>query len=437
MTSISHLPNRSHFPLWRRAVFTIFLTAAVPTWRPQLTLGATVGDQPWSQFQGPRANDTCLEADIPLKWSESENVRWKTPIHDRGHSSPVVWGNQIWMTTATPDGKQLYVVCVALDSGKILFDKLIFEVDKPQFSHSLNSYASPTPIVEEGRVYVNFGAYGTACLDTATGKTLWARRDLNCNHQMGPGSSPFAFKDILILHYDGTDHQYVVALDKRTGETVWKKDRGTDFGKAAPDKHKAFSTPILIDVHGPQIISCGAFAVRAYQPETGDEIWSVRYPGGYSNVSRPVYTNGLLIINTGYDQAQIWAIRPDGHGDVTDSHVVWKDTAKNLPLKPSIAAVNDLLFFVSDTGVATCLEAKTGTKVWQERIRGAFSASPLVSPGRIYFFDQDGKTTVIAPERKLNILAVNTLDDGFMASPAVVGKALILRTATHLYRIEK
>ena len=399
-------------------------------------VGSVAAEEPWPQFLGPAANGACRQADLPLTWSEKKNVRWKTAIHDRGHSSPVVWGKQIWLTTAAEDGKQLYAVCVDRDSGQIVHDIRIFDVEKPEHINELNSYASPTPVVEAGRVYVHFGTYGTACLDTTSGKTLWARRDLHCNHFMGPGSSALVYKNLLILNFDGTDVQYVVALDKQTGETVWKKNRSTDYDKVEGDRRKAYSTPTMIDVGGPQLISCGAFAAFAYVPETGKEIWKVCYPGGFSNVSHPLYGQGLLFLNTGFDRPEIWAVRPDGHGDITPSHVVWKDKEKNLPTKPSIVLVGELLFFVNDSGIATCLEAKTGTKVWQERIRGFFSASPLASPNRIYFFDHDGKTTVIAPDRKLKILAVNQLDDGFMASPAVTGKALILRTKTHLYRIE-
>jgi len=398
---------------------------------------AAVADQPWPQFLGPAANGSCRQADLPLDWSETKNVCWKTAIHDRGHSSPVVWEKQIWLTTATEDGKRLFAVCVDRDSGRIVHDISVFEVDDPKPIAELNTYASPTAVVEAGRVYVHFGTYGTACLDTATGKTLWSRRDLHCDHFRGPGSSAFVYKDLLILTFDGIDVQFLAALDKWTGATVWKTDRSTDYHSAEGDNRKAYCTPIVIDAGGPQLVSCGAYAAEAYVPETGREIWKVAYPGGFSNVSRPLFDRGTLLLNTGFGRPEIWAVRPDGRGDVSQSHIVWKSKAKNLPAKPSSVLAGDLLFCVNDNGFATCLEAKTGKTVWQERIHGFFSASPLAAPGRIYFFDQDGKTTVIAPQRKLKVLAVNQLGDGFMASPAVAGKALILRTKTHLYRIEE
>ena len=278
---------------------------------------AVTADEPWPQFLGPAANGSCRQTDLPLKWSETKNVRWKTAIHDRGHSSPVVWDKQIWLTTATDDGKQLFAVCVDRESGRIVHDLRIFEVEDPKPIAELNTYASPTPVVEAGRLYVHFGCYGTACLDTVSGKTLWSRRDLACNHFRGPGSSAFVYKNLLILTFDGIDVQYLVALDKRTGKTVWKTDRSTDYGNAEGDNRKAYSTPIVIDAGGPQLISCGAYATEAYVPETGREIWKVCYPGGFSNVSRPLFDQGLLFLNTGFGRPEIWAVRPEGHGDIS------------------------------------------------------------------------------------------------------------------------
>lgn len=391
----------------------------------------------WPQFLGPAGDGHAAAAGLPLTWSETEHVKWKTAIHDRGHSSPVIWGNQVWLTTALRDGKQLFAVCVDRDSGKILHDIKVFDVEKPEFCHPVNSYASPTPVIEAGRVWVHFGTYGTACLDTRTGETLWSRRDLHCNHFRGPGSSPFIYGDLLVLTYDGFDVQYLVALDKSTGKTVWKTNRSTDFGDFDGDLRKAYSTPTVVEHAGRrQLISTGAYAGMAYDLKTGEELWKVRYPGGYSNVSRPLYAHGLVFLNTGLGTPQLWAVRPDGRGDVTGSHVAWKCT-KAVPAKPSPVLIGDLIFMVNDSGVATCLEAKTGKAVWQERIGGAFSASALEAPGRVYFFDQEGKTTVVAADRKFKNLATSKLDDGCMATPAVSGKAMFLRSGSHLYRIEE
>jgi outer membrane protein assembly factor BamB len=397
------------------------------------TVGA--GDH-WPQFRGPTADGQAGNPGVPLQWSETQNVRWKTPIHDRGWSSPVVWGNQIWLTTATPDGKRMFAVCVDRDSGKIVHDVKIFDVEKPLPIHDLNSYASPTPVIEAGRVFVHFGSYGTACLDTGTGKTLWTRRDLPCDHFRGPGSSPILIGDHFIVHLDGFDFQYVVALDKKTGQTAWKTDRSVPWGNTDGDFKKAFSTPLLIEVDGRlELVSSGSKAAMAYDPATGRELWKIRYDQ-FSSTARPVFGHGLVFINTGFGKADLLAVRPGGSGDVTDSHVVWKAT-RGIPSKPSPVLVDDLLFMVHDGGVANCLEAKTGAEVWSMRLGGAFSASPIVADGRVYFFSQQGITSVVKPGRKFELLATNKLADGFMASPAVAGKAIFLRTEKALYCIQE
>lgn len=390
----------------------------------------------WPQFRGPAGNGHSKATGLPVTWSESENVKWKTPIHGRGWSSPVIWGEQIWMGTATPDGKKMYAVGVHKDTGKILYDILLFENEKPRFCHPMNSYASPSPVIEQGRVYMHFGSYGTACLDTATGKTLWSRRDLPCDHYRGPGSSPILFENLLIVHFDGYDFQYLVALDKETGKTVWKRDRDIDYQTTNGDLKKAYCTPILIEVDGQlQLVSPAAKATIAYDPRTGEPIWKVRYQQ-HSATARPLFAFGKVYLNTGFPKAQLWAVRPDGKGDITDSHVAWRAT-KAIGSKPSSLIVDDLIYVISDGGVASCLEAKSGKEVWTERLGGKYSASPLYADGHIYFFSHEGKATVIKPGREYKEVAVDQLDDGFMASPAVTGKALILRTTTHLYRIEK
>ena len=389
----------------------------------------------WPQLLGPQGDGHAESKDLPIKWSETENVVWKTPIHGKGWSSPVVWGNQIWMCTAPADGKQMFGVCVDKNSGKVVYDLKLFDVAEPQFCHDLNSQASCTPVIEEGRVYLHFGAYGTACVDTATGKTLWSRNDLPCNHYRGPGSSPILAGDLLIVHYDGFDFQYVQAFDKHTGKTVWKKDRNIDYGTDNGDIYKAYSTPTLITVNDrEQLISTTSKAVLAYEPKTGEEIWRVRYKG-FSATARPLYANGLLFINTGFSKADLLAVLPNGTGDVTETHVVWT-TSKSVPSKPSQLLFDDLLFMIHDGGVASCLEAKTGELVWSQRLGGNFSSSPLYAAGRLYCFSQEGVCTVLAASREYSVLSTNTLSDGFMASPAASGSALILRTRTHLYRIE-
>jgi outer membrane protein assembly factor BamB len=347
----------------------------------------------------------------------------------------VIWNDQVWLTTATEDGKDMFALCVDKKSGEIVRDIRLFQNEKPRFCHATNSYASPTPVIEEGRIYIHFGSYGTACLDTKTGETLWSRRDLLCDHWRGPGSSPILFAGMLIVHFDGYDYQYVVALNKETGETVWKTDRDIDYGTDDGDFMKAYSTPIVVDVDGrPQLISPAAKATIAYDPFSGKELWKVRYEQ-HSAATRPIFGHGLFYINTGFPKAQLWAVRTGGEGDITDTHVQWTMT-RSVPSMPSQLLIGDLLYMIHD-GVATCMDAKTGNVVWTERVSGKYLASPVHVAGKIYFFDRDGKTTVIAAGREYVQLAENHLEKGFMSSPAVSGDALFLRTTTHLYRIEE
>lgn len=401
-----------------------------------ITSLASAGDS-WPQFRGPTGDGLSDAVGLPVTWSETENVAWKTAIHGRAWSSPVVFGNQIWMTTAPADGHEMSVVCVALDSGRIVHDiRLFSDIVVVQEMIALNSFASPTPVVEEGRVWVHFGVYGTACLDTSTGKVLWTRRDITCDHYRGPGSSPIVYRDLLIFHMDGIDVQYVIALDKTTGATRWKTDRSIDLEAYVPDLRKAYSTPLLVEVDGrAQLLSTGSQGSYAYDPATGKELWRVRH-NGYSNVSRPLFDGGIAYLNTGFGKAHLWAVRCNGQGDVTDTHVEWTLT-KAVPTKPTPVLVDDLIFMADDNGVATCVDAATGEVVWQERIGGKHSASPIHAEGRVYFFSHEGETTVIEAGREFKELAKNELEEGFMASAAVVGKAMILRTKTHLYRIEE
>ncbi|MHC4757396.1 MAG: PQQ-binding-like beta-propeller repeat protein [Planctomycetota bacterium] len=231
-----------------------------------------LGSERWPEFRGQGKDGHCQAEELPLKWSEGENIKWKTAIHDRGWSTPLVWDGQIWMTTALQKGGEMFAVCVSYETGEVLHDVKIFDNETPPTISSMNSYASPSPLIEEGRVYVHFGTFGTACLDTTTGEVLWERRDLNCDHEEGPGSSPVMFGELIILTLDGGDVQYLAALNKKTGETVWKTERSTDWPKEN-DYRLAFGTPLIIEVNGkPQLVSTGSKAAIAYEPNTGKEL---------------------------------------------------------------------------------------------------------------------------------------------------------------------
>lgn len=404
-----------------------------------LTLGVAIGsvraEDHWPGFRGPNGDGTSSATGLPITWSESEHVAWKTAIHGKAWSSPVVWDDQIWLTTATEDGKQLSAVCVDRNTGRILRDLIVFQPVNPQYCHPENSYASPTPVIEAGRVYVHFGAHGTACLDTETGKIIWSRDDLECYHFRGPGSSPTLYENLLFLTFDGYDHQFVAALDKQTGKTVWRRDRDIDYGTENGDYKKAFSTPTVVVSGGrAQLVSPSAIATLAYDVQTGDVLWRVRH-GGMNSAARPVFANGLLYWTTG-SNGLLLAVRPGGRGDVSDSHVMWT-SSRSVSQRPSPVVVGDLLFMVSDSGVVSCLDSTTGKPIWQRRLRGQFWASPLAAEGHIYLFNREGGTIVIEAGRRFKLLAENQLDDGFWASPAVAGRSLILRTKTHLYRVQE
>jgi len=392
----------------------------------------------WWQFRGPQGNGHTDATGLPLKWDEKNNVVWKTLIHDRGWSSPVIWGSQIWMTTALKDGSKMFAVCVNKDSGKIIHDIHVFDVESAMSITAANTYATPTPVIEEGRVYVHYGTYGTACLNTKNGRVLWTRRDLECDHEKGagPASSPLLVGDLMVVHVDGRDVQYVVALNKSNGKTAWKTNRSIDFSKVLIHQRKAYGMPILIPHgNGTQLVGVGAKGVFSYDPVTGEERWKVRHRG-WSIAPRPIFGHGLVFAIIDRDRPELWAIRPDGSGDVTDTHVAWKEI-KRMPPRASPLLVGDLLFLVNRNGIASCFEAKTGKLIWQERIKGAYSASPIYTKGRIYFFNEDSICTVIKPSRKLEILSINPLsEEPLMATPAVDNNAFYIRTGKHLYCIQ-
>lgn len=399
----------------------------------------------WPQFRGPDGTGISATGHPPMQWDERRNVRWKTAIHGRGWSSPVVLNDQVWVTTASEDGKKLSALALDRESGRVIHDLELFTVSHPQYAHPFNSYASPTPIIEPGRIYVTFGSPGTAAIDTRSGKVIWQRRDLECNHFRGAGSSPIVFRDLLIMHFDGSDRQYVVALDKSSGRTVWRTERSIDFQDLGPDGmpqaegdfRKAFATPHIVMVNGaPVLVSLGSKATYGYDPLTGKELWRLEERGAFSSSTRPVAGHGLVFYPTGFPTGQILAIRPDGRGDVSQTHVAWR-VARGAPQKPSLLLIGDLLYMIGDTGIAMCVDARTGDIIWRARVGSTYSASPIAVDGRVYFFSEEGKATVIATGREYKVLAENQLDEGFMASPAVDGDTLIVRTRTHVYALEE
>ncbi len=408
----------------------------------------------WPQFRGPRGDGIAAGANPPVEWGEGRGVKWFREVHGRGWSSPVVSGGKVWLTTATEKGTELFVVALDAATGRVLLDQKLFDVPNPQFIHAFNSGASPTPVAEGDRVWVTFGSPGTACLDAATGKVLWERRDLECNHYRGSGSSPILHEGRLYLNFDGSDLQYVVALDAATGRTLWKVDRSMDYkdlgadGKpeSEGDWRKAYATCHIAEFGGvSQLLSQGAKGFYGYDPVTGKELWRVEERTSHSAGTRPVVGDGMVYFPTGWSQGQVLALRPGGAGEVLDVNgteteagalkLVWR-SKRNVPKKPALLLQDGLLFGIDDNGVATCWDAKTGTSLWNERVGGNYSASPVIAAGRIYFCSEQGKTTVVAASREYRKLAENQLGDGFMASPGVVDNAMILRSRSGVYRVE-
>jgi outer membrane protein assembly factor BamB len=414
--------------LFRTAVvLAIGILAATPL-SAQDSPSVTGAKDEWPEFRGPGGQGHSDERGLPLQWGEGKNVAWKTRIPGLGWSTPVVARGRVWLTTAVEQrGVSLRVLAFDVATGREVVNVEAFNIPSHRRDiNPKNSWASPTPVIDGERVYVHFGADGTAAL-TTTGEIVWkARFDYQSQH--GAGGSPIVYGDLLIFNCDGSDVAFVVALDKNTGKVKWKTNRGFPADQA-------YTTPLVIRAADrDQLISVGAFRARAYDPLTGKEIWRVRYDEGFSNVPRPVFAHGLVFIATGFQQPALLAVKPDGAGDVTRTHIAWS-LKRGAPLTPSPIAVGDELYVVTDGGIATCLDAKTGTTIWQQRLGGTYSASPVFADGRIYFLAEQGVTTVIAPGREFRRLATNTLDGGLLASMAISSGSLFLRTDSHLYRV--
>jgi len=395
----------------------------------------------WTHFRGSHLNGIAPSGNFPVKWSSDSNIVWKTKIHGKGWSSPVVYDNQIWMTSATEDGKEMYAVCVDYESGEIIHDDVIFTPDTVFRKHNINSYATPTPCIEQDRVYIHFGTYGTACLNTSDGSVLWKRNDLNCLHVQGPGSSPVIYKDKLILHLEGTDRQVIYALNKLTGEVVWEAERPVDiYDELKPIGKKAYITPIFVNVNGRELmISNGSAMCAAYDAETGEEIWRI-IKGVDSTIAMPFEEAGKVYFHTGFvveeerRYATLFAINPDGAGDITHSNVIWSIETPVLQL--STPVIKDGLIYNVDTkNMMMCLDAKTGETIWENRLKGKYNSSPVIANGFVYFSSTNGATTVVKEGRALEIVSENELEGEIWTTPAFLRNNILMRTSEYLYRV--
>lgn len=394
----------------------------------------------WPQFRGPTGDGHATAKNLPTAWNESTNVAWKTEIPGKGWSSPSLSGGKLYLTTAAPldtaesekGPLSLRTLAVDVASGRILWNVEVFrqEAESPKI-HAKNSHASPTAIVEGGRIYVHFGHQGTACLDLS-GKILWKNEQHRYAPVHGNGGSPLLVDGLLIFSCDGADEPYVVALDAAGGQERWRFQRSSD----STNKF-AFSTPAVITVNGQkQLITPGCGVVNSLDPASGREIWRATYGNGYSVIPKPIFGHGLVYLATGYNTPVVMAIRPDGTGDVTETHVAWT-MKKAAPHTPSLLLVGDALYLVSDKGIATCLDAKTGDERWQERIGGGFSASPLFADGKIYLQSEEGPALVLQPGTTFMKIADAGFQERTLASYAASDNALFIRTESNLYRVEQ
>lgn len=403
-----------------------------------MTTATAVASDSWPQFRGPEGNGISTAKGLPTEWSETKNIRWKTAIPGRGYSSPVILKDEIWLTTALDEGKSRNVLTIDFKTGKIIRNKTLFSVTEPEKCHKGNSYATPTPVLDDDRVYVTFGSSGTACLSAETGEVIWQRTDFKVTYyNVGPASSPIIYKDKLIMICDGDNksERFVTALDKMNGKTIWRTDR---IYKPEELKHMvhSFSIPHVISVEGNnQIICPGGRMVCAYEPETGNEIWTSKYES-WSVVPRPLYADGLLYICAGVVKPIMLCIDPIGaKGDITGSkHIIWQ-TTKMVPNMPSPLYINKRFYTMTAAKLA-CRKPKTGEIIWNKRIPGQNEASPVYADGNIYLFNKSGICMVVKASDDFQPVSTNKLDSGCWASPAIINKSLIVRTATHLYRIE-
>jgi outer membrane protein assembly factor BamB len=397
----------------------------------------------WTHFRGSNLNGIAVTKNIPLKL-DSTSIRWKTKIHDEGYSSPVVYDNQIWVTSAKHDGKELYAVCIDFQTGKIIYDIKVFTPDKVEGKHSINTYASPTPCIEKGFVYVHYGSNGTACINTLNGSIIWKCTDFKCKHVQGPASSPIIYKNLLILHYEGIDVRYIVALDKSNGKLIWKTDRPAEPYEALTEiGRKAYITPIIINVKSrDMLISNGSAVCIAYDPNTGKEIWEV-VDGAESTIAMPVTEHGILYWYTGFTEdgngkkfTELLAVNPDGNGDITGTNVIWKkreELSRNQCLTPVIK--DGLIFTVNTRNIMMCIDAATGKEIWSKHVTSNYDASPLYADGNIWFFSVKGEVLVINAGRKYKVVTQNQMDSGIWATPAILRNSMIIRTQKYLYRI--
>ncbi len=394
-----------------------------------LLVPGVVRAENWPCWRGPRGDGTSRETGIPVRWSATENIRWKVPVPGIGHASPIVWEDRIFLVSCLEEKEQRVLLCYDRPSGKLLWRRVVL-VAPLERKHRLNSYASSTPATDGHLVYVTFldrDRMFVAAYDFQ-GNKHWEVRPGVFHSRHGFCSCPVLYQDLVIVNGDHDGDSYIVALDRRTGRTVWKVPR--EF------KTRSYVTPIIRRLAGrTQMILSGSKCVASYDPATGRLWWIVHGPTEQF-VASMVDNGRLVFLTAGYPERHILAIRPDGTGNVTDTHIVWR-TRQGAGYVPSPVVVGEHLYVVSDQGVATCFEAETGRVRWRKRLGVRFSASPVVVEGRIYFQADDGTTTVVQAGPKFRRLAVNRLGEYTYASAAVSQGNFFIRGEKHLWCIGK
>ena len=422
---------------------TLFLFPFILAAMVACNMQTNIQNKNWTHFRGSELNGIAENENIPLKWDDSV-IKWKTEIHDRGYSSPVVYGDQIWVTTAKDDGKEIYAVCTDFQTGRIIYDIKVFTPDEVDAKHSVNTYATPTPCIEEGFVYVHYGSIGTACISTENGSVVWKQTGLKCKQVHAAASSPIIYKNLIILHFESTDDRFIAALDKSNGKLIWRSDRPEEPYIPLPKFGKpAFITPIIINVKGrDMLISNGSAICQAFDPGTGQEIWRV-VDGAETTIAMPFTENGVLYWYTGFNvgddgktYTDLLAVNPDGAGDITRTNIIWNkkdETSDNQMLSPVIK--EGLIYTVTTRNNMMCIDAATGEELWSKRVNSHYNSSPLFINGNIWFFSVKGEVLVLKAGRQYEVVSNNQMDSGIWATPAVLRNSMIMRTEKFLYRI--
>ena len=395
----------------------VLVLAAQPVWA-----------EDWPGWRGPRGDGSSLEKDVPVRWSATENIAWKTPIPGKGHASPIIWRDRIFIVTAIEEARQRVLMCLDRDSGKVLWDRVVLEAPLGRL-HKLNSHASSTPATDGERVYVSFldgDRMFVAAYDFA-GEKVWEVRPGVFASMHGYCSSPILWKDKVIVNGDHDGPAYIVALDRSTGKTVWTTPR--------PNNTRSYCAPIVRTIDGRnQLILSGNKCVASYDPDSGQQHWMIEGPTEQF-VASLVYNGKLLFMTCGFPDLYMQAIRPDGSGNVTKTHVVWQKD-EDCSYVPSPAAVGDYFFVVDDNGVASCLKAEDGKVMWRERFKQRHSASLITANGLVYLLSDQGVMRIVRAAAQFELVATNEIGEETNASPAVSPGRIYLRGDKHLFCIQ-